>query len=62
VSVVLIREFATLADGLKTKRFDQTMVRLSDCPARVLRDRSHAFVASAKPEGHCLITVPRDTS
>ena len=60
VSVVFIREFAALEDGLKNQRFDLAMARPSDYPARALRDHGYQFVASAKPEGHCLIIVPQD--
>ena len=62
VNVVFIREFAALEDGLKNRRFDLAMARPSDYPARALRDHGYQFVASAKPEGHCLIIVPQDSA
>lgn len=62
VNVVFIREFAALEDGLKNKRFDIAMARPSDYPARALRDHGYQFVASAKPEGHCLIIVPQESA
>jgi phosphonate transport system substrate-binding protein len=61
VNVVFIREFVALEDGLKNKRFDIAMARPSDYPARALRDHGYQFVASAKPEGNCLIIVPQDS-
>jgi ABC-type phosphate/phosphonate transport system substrate-binding protein len=61
VNVVFIREFSALEDGLKNQRFDLAMARPSDYPARAMRDYGYRFVASAKPEGHCLIIVPQDS-
>jgi phosphonate transport system substrate-binding protein len=62
VNVVFIREFSALEDGLKNQRFDLAMARPSDYPARAMRDYGYQFVASAKPEGHCLIIVPQDSA
>ncbi|WP_310565819.1 phosphate/phosphite/phosphonate ABC transporter substrate-binding protein [Hydrogenophaga sp.] len=59
VNVVFIREFAALEEGLKQQRFDLAMARPSDYPARALRDHGYQFVATSKPEGHCLIVVPK---
>lgn len=61
VNVVFIREFSALEDGLKSNRFDLAMARPSDYPARALRDHGYQFVATAKPDGHCLIIVPQDS-
>jgi ABC-type phosphate/phosphonate transport system substrate-binding protein len=60
VNVVFIREFSALEDGLKSNRFDLAMARPSDYPARALRDHGYQYVATAKPDGHCLIIVPQD--
>lgn len=60
VNVVFIREFSALEEGLKSNRFDLAMARPSDYPARAMRDHGYQFVATAKPEGHCLIIVPQD--
>jgi phosphonate transport system substrate-binding protein len=62
VNVVFIREFSALEEGRKNQRFDLAMARPSDCPARATRDHGHQFVASAKPEGHCLIIVPKESA
>ena len=62
VNVVFIREFSALEDGLKNQRFDLAMARPSDYPARAMRDHGYRFVASAKPEGHCLIIVPQESA
>ena len=61
VDVVFIREFKALEDGMKTGRFDFVMARPSDYPARGLRDYGYHFIASAKPDGQCLIVVPKDS-
>ena len=61
VSVVFVREFAQLEDGMKTGRLDLVMARPSDYPARGLRDYGYQYVASVKPDGQCLIVVPKDS-
>lgn len=61
VTVVFAREFALLEDGLKAKRFDLALARPSDYPARAMRDNGYRFVASAKPEGQCLIVTRNDS-
>lgn len=61
VNVVFIREFAALEEGLKENRFDLAMARPSDYPARAMRDHGYRYVASARPEGQCLIIVPKDS-
>ncbi len=61
VSVVFAREFATLENGMKEGRFDFVMARPSDYPARGMRDNGYHFVASAKPDGQCLVIVPKDS-
>lgn len=61
VDVVFVREFKALESGMQTNRFDFMMARPSDYPARGLRDYKYRFVASAKPDGQCLIVVPRDS-
>lgn len=61
VSVVFAREFATLENGMKEGRFDFVMARPSDYPARGMRDNGYHYVASAKPDGQCLIITPKDS-
>ena len=61
VNVVFVREFAQLEDGMKTGRLDLAMARPSDFPARGLRDYGYQYVATAKPDGQCLIVVPKDS-
>lgn len=57
VQVVFAREFSALEDGLRSGRFDLALARPSDYPARAIRDHGYQFVASARPEGQCLIVV-----
>ncbi len=59
VSVVFLREFAQIEDGLKTGRLDFLMARPSDYPATGARDHGYHFVASAKPDGQCLLIVSK---
>ncbi len=60
VSVVFAREFATLESGMKDGKFDFVMARPSDYPARGMRDNGYHYLASAQPDGQCLIVVPKD--
>ncbi len=55
VRVEFVREFAQLEEGMKTSRFTWVMARPSDYPGRGLRDYGYRYVASAKPEGRCMI-------
>ncbi len=61
IDVVFVREFKALESGMKDGRFDFVMARPSDYPARGLRDYGYQFVASAKPDGQCLIVVSKDS-
>lgn len=62
VNVVFAREFSSLESGMKSGRFDFVMARPSDYPARAMRDDGYSYVASAKPDGHCLIIVPKNSA
>lgn len=61
VSIRFVREFAELEQGMKEKSFDLVMARPSDYPARGLRDYGYHFIATAKPAGHCILIVPKDS-
>lgn len=61
VSVIFIREFKQLEEGMQTGRFEFVIARPSDYPARGMRDYGYSFVASAKPDGRCLVIVPKDS-
>lgn len=61
VNVVFAREFLTLENGMKAGRFEFVMARPSDYPARGMRDDGYSYVASAKPDGQCLIIVPKSS-
>jgi len=62
VVVVFVREFTALEDGMKTGRFDFVMARPSDYPARGMRNYGYSYVAHAKPDGQCLIVVPKTSA
>lgn len=62
VNVVFIREFSALEEGLKERRFALAMARPSDFPARGMRDYGYQYAASAKPDGRCLIVVPKESA
>lgn len=57
VRVVLAREFSSLEEGMRTGTFDFVFARPSDYAARGIRDHGYQFVASAKPEGQCLVVT-----
>ena len=61
VHVVFAREFASLDEGIRSGRFDLVLARPSDFPARAMRDHGYQFVASARPDGHCLIITRKDS-
>jgi phosphonate transport system substrate-binding protein len=61
VAVVFVREFAMLDDGIKRGTLDLVFARPSDYPARAMRDNAYQFVASAKPDGQCLVIVAKDS-
>jgi phosphonate transport system substrate-binding protein len=61
VSVVLAREFASLEQGMKEGRYEFVMARPSDYPARGLRDYGYSLLATAAPQGRCLIIVRQDS-
>ena len=61
VSVVFLREFASIDDGMKSGRLDLVMARPSDYPARGMRDHGYQFVASAKPDGQCLVIAGKNS-
>ncbi len=61
VQVVFVREFAGLDEGVRTGRLDLVLARPSDYPARAMRDHGYQFVASAQPDGYCLIVTRKDS-
>ncbi len=61
VRVVFVREFAALEEGMRSGQFALVMARPSDYPARGLRDHGYQYVASAKPEGRCMIYADKQS-
>lgn len=61
VSVVFVRDFETLEQGLKTGKFTFAFARPSDYAARAMRDYGYRYVANAKPDGQCYIVVKMDS-
>ncbi|GIL05667.1 phosphate/phosphite/phosphonate ABC transporter substrate-binding protein [Betaproteobacteria bacterium PRO7] len=61
VNVLLVREFERLEAGMRERDFDIVMARPSDYPARGLRDYGWRFVATARPDGQCLLIVKKDS-
>jgi phosphonate transport system substrate-binding protein len=60
VQVVFAREFSTLEEGMRGGRFDFVFARPSDYPARGVRDHGYRYVASAQPDGQCVIIAAKD--
>lgn len=61
VNVLLVREFERLEAGMRERAFDIVMARPSDYPARGLRDYGWRYVATARPDGQCLLIVRKDS-
>lgn len=61
VEIAFVREFAALEKGMKENRFHFVVARPSDYPARGLRDYGYRFIATAAPDGHCLLAVPANS-
>ena len=61
VKVAFVREFSALEKGMKDNQFDLVLARPSDYPARGLRDYRYKFVATAKPDGQCILIVHKDS-
>ncbi|MFZ6756930.1 phosphate/phosphite/phosphonate ABC transporter substrate-binding protein [Undibacterium sp. Ji50W] len=59
VVVIVTREFAQLEEGMKSGKMDFVMARPSDYPARGVRDYKYQLISTSKPEGHCLLIVPK---
>lgn len=62
VNVIFAREFAQLEDGMRTKRFDFVIARPSDYPARGVKIHGYHYLASAKPDGQCLLITGKDSN
>ena len=62
VQVMFLREFSLLDEGIRSGRFDLVLARPSDYPARAVRDHGYQFVASARPDGQCLIVTGKDSA
>ena len=60
VAVVFAREFSMLESGIQRGVFDLVFARPSDYPARAMRDNGYQFVASADPQGQCVVVVAKD--
>lgn len=61
VNVVFAREFAQLEEGMRQKRFDFVIARPSDYPARGVKVHGYHYLASAKPDGQCLLITGKDS-
>ncbi|MES2994260.1 MAG: PhnD/SsuA/transferrin family substrate-binding protein [Pseudomonadota bacterium] len=61
VRVVFIREFAQLEEGMRTGRLNYVMARPSDFPARGIQDYGYHYVATAKPDGQCMLYTRKDS-
>lgn len=61
VNVVFAREFAQLEEGMKARRFDFVIARPSDYPARGVKVHGYHYLASAKPDGQCLLITGKDS-
>ncbi|HEY9239386.1 MAG TPA: PhnD/SsuA/transferrin family substrate-binding protein, partial [Burkholderiaceae bacterium] len=61
VRVVFVREFAQLEQGMRSGRLNYVMARPSDFPARGIQDYGYHYVATAKPDGQCMLFSRKDS-
>lgn len=61
VKVNFVREFAALEKGMKEHQFDLVIARPSDYPARGMLNDQYQFVATAQPDGRCMLIVHKDS-
>jgi len=61
INIILVRDFASLEEGMKEGRFKYVIARPSDYPARGIRDYHYQYIASAKPDGQCLFVVDKNS-
>jgi len=61
VRVKYVRDFRALEEGMKSGAFDLVLARPSDYPARGVRDHGYRAVTTTRPDGHCLLVVPKDS-
>ena len=61
VRVKYVRDFRALDEGMKSGTFDLVIARPSDYPARGVRDHGYRAVTTTRPDGHCLLVVPKDS-
>jgi ABC-type phosphate/phosphonate transport system substrate-binding protein len=61
VVVVFAREFSTLEEGMKVHRYAFVIARPSDYPARGVKLYGYKYLASARPDGQCLIVARKDS-
>lgn len=59
VTVVVTREFSQLEEGMKSGKMDFVIARPSDYPGRGVRDYKYQLVSTSKPDGQCLLIVPK---
>lgn len=61
INIILVRDFASLEEGMKEGRFKYVIARPSDYPARGIRDYRYQYIASAKPDGQCFFVVDKSS-
>ncbi len=61
IRVKYVRDFRMLAAGMASGDFDLVLARPSEYPARGVRDHGYTAVTATRPDGHCLLVVPKDS-
>lgn len=59
VSLAVTRDLEQMQDNIRAGRADLVMFRSSDFMARAMRDYGYSYVSTAKPDGQCVVIVPK---
>lgn len=62
VKVVFVREFRVLREGIENHKFDFVLARPSNYPATGMASHKYQFVATATPEGQCMLIAHKDSA
>lgn len=62
VALAVTRDLEQMQDNIRAGRADLVMFRSSDFTARAIRDYGYSYISTAKPDGRCVVIVPKDSA
>lgn len=62
VSLAVTRDLEQMQDNIRAGRADLVMFRASDFMARAMRDYGYIYISTAKPDGQCVVIVPKGSA